>query len=113
MKVYRSSLTFFCVFTAALLFISIAPVMAEEEEAPEETPAVNVEFTGDIRPRAEARTNHHFGLAPEDVRHGQPDMTDFVSQRARLGATINHQTWTALLQLQYATIWGATGGASL
>ncbi len=109
MTISRSRLAILHSITWALLVCVANPAAAQEEQLP----PVTIELGGELRPRAEARTNHHFGHGPDHLYHRLPDTADQISQRARLGASVRHQQWSALLQIQYASLWGTTGGAEL
>jgi hypothetical protein len=100
------------------LFLAIgasAPLAANEAHAsePSAEPAPTITWSGQIRPRLELRNGGHFTLSPEELNYAQPARLDHVSQRARLGVAVERGSLSTRLQLQYASFWGLTGGASL
>lgn len=111
--------------SVALGLILCTPQLAgAEEDTDVDTPADEVEveaddelsweFSARVRPRLEARFNHHFGLEEEVLNYGfQPDEGDLFSQQSRLGAQVQRQGLSGFLTLQHASVWGDFGGDQL
>ncbi len=90
---------------------AIEDVHVDEEV---ETQEVNWQFGARIRPRLEARFNHHFGLDEAELNYPfQPDQADQFTQQSRLNAQAQRQGLTAFLTLQHAAVWGDFGGDQL
>ncbi|WP_230467513.1 alginate export family protein [Lujinxingia vulgaris] len=67
-----------------------------------------------VRPRVEARFNHHFGLAADELNYGgQPDEADVFSQQTRVGLKVARGRLSGRLTLQHSAAWGDFGGDSL
>ncbi|MFW5968929.1 MAG: alginate export family protein, partial [Persicimonas sp.] len=74
-----------------------------------------VEWTVDaqIRPRVEARSNHHFGLEDDRRYFNQADTFATFNQRTRLGVGAELDHLSGYAQVQHAGEWGLTGGDEL
>lgn len=87
---------------------------AQQRQAqPERDAPVVWSFDAQLRPRAEARTNHSFGLEPDERAYFGRDTFATISQRTRLGLGAELDELSAYAQLQHAGEWGLTGGDAL
>ena len=66
-----------------------------------------------VRPRAEFRYNRQFDLPAEERRYPRRDRGDTLSQRTRVGLSLDTDLLDAAFVLQAATIWGNAGGDAL
>lgn len=101
-------------FALALPFTLAASTAAAEQPAPTaEPPPTTWKMSAHLRPRVEARYNNLFDLAPSSARYVRTDNQDVLSMRSRLGLALDSAQIDALVQLQHAANWGATGGDEL
>jgi hypothetical protein len=84
----------------------------DDEGADEEAPIV-WQVDAQLRPRAEARTNHRFGLQPDQLNYPGKDTFNTITQRSRLGAHVSADQVSAYVQAQHVAEWGTTGGDAL
>lgn len=107
-----------------ILLLPLSATAQQEEVSPEEEAAdvaaeeaddqVRWEFSARVRPRLEARFNHHFGLDAGDLNYSfQPDEADAFSQQSRLGVRAERGALTGKMTLQHTAVWGEFGGNQL
>lgn len=89
---------------AGLFVFGSADVWAQETPEPS---AVEFRFDAELRPRLEARFNHHFGLDAAELRYGGAvDEGDIFTQRSRVGVEATKGKLSARLTLQHSARWG-------
>jgi hypothetical protein len=95
-----------------------APGQPDAPEGEPEASLVVWSFDAQLRPRAELRTNHDFGLTSAQLNYpgiyAPPgDTLATITQRSRLGAGVATGDVSAYLQMQHAAEWGVFGGNAL
>lgn len=105
--------TLLCLVAFLLVAGWVPSALADDGEDDEKEEAVEWSFDAQLRPRAEVRSNHHFGLADDRRYFNQADTFATFSQRTRVGLGAELDVLSGYAQLQHAGEWGVTGGDEL